>query len=728
MNRNMRKSTASVILSLLLAIPVLAQPQDKYLDDFKGWIRTLGSDEFGGRKPMTQYEDKTTGYLAGEFLRLGLEPAFGDSYLQAVPEISTTVRLPRNRISIRARGGKVIWRYPEDVMVWTSRAVDEVDLKNVEYVFCGFGIDAPEYGWNDFEGVDVKGKIVIAMVNDPGFYDPSLFRGRNMTYYGRWTYKLEQARLLGAAGCLILHDEAAAGYGWHVCVNGHKESNLALYDEDTRNAGELAVKGWLREEACRVLFAKCGLDFDELVASAKKPGFKAVPLKASGSVHLDVDYEIGSTDNVAAVLPGTDLKDECVVFCAHWDHFGIGTPDESGDAIYNGAADNGSGLAAILMIAEKFTRMPAPRRSILFLAPTSEESGLFGSQYYCEHPAFPMDRTAACINFDCIAPAPLTRDVMILGGGESDLDHYVSAAAASQNRYVVFDRDNSDGWFFRSDHYNFVKRGVPAVVVKYGEDFVHPGYINRYPQSDWYHKPCDEFKDDWDFEGAIANVNLMFGVGVGIANTWPAAKKYVALSFDDGPNVVTTPKVLDVLEENDVPASFFVIGQNINDDSAEMMRRAVSLGCDIENHSWTHSQMPQLSAEQIKDEIEATSAEIEKRIGVRPSFFRPPYISVNRTMFDVIDLTFICGLGCEDWVPEVSAEQRAATVLGSVRDGNILLLHDMEGNDNTVKALKIIIPELKSRGFEFVTVPQLFKLNGVVPEAHNGIVYTNVLQ
>ncbi|MCQ2180486.1 MAG: M28 family peptidase [Bacteroidales bacterium] len=508
----------------LTAVFAVSQPlqaqgsPDTYSNDFINWVRTIGSDEFGGRKPMTPYETKTIDYLAGEFRHLGLKPAFGESYFQTVKEISTTVRIPRNEIRIRTARGAVRLSTPEDLMIWTARRTDKVLFNNVEFVFGGFGIDAPEYGWNDFEGTDVGGKILIVMVNDPGFYDRSLFRGRNMTYYGRWIYKLEQARKLGAAGCLIIHNEEAAGYGWHVCVNGHQESNLALFNEDTGNTDELGMQGWLNEDACRRLFEMSGIDYDKALSSAKKPGFKAIPLKAKSSFSMDVKYEIGETCNVGAVLPGTDLQDECVVFSAHWDHFGTGQPDGTGDAIYNGAADNGSGLAAILMIAKKMQKLPAPRRSILFLASTSEESGLFGSQYYCEHPVFPMEKTVTCINFDCIAPAPLTRDVTILDCCESGLGNYILSAAAAQGRYVVFDDDNTDGWFFRSDHWNFVRRGVAAVVVKAGKDLANPDKPNKYPQASWYHKPGDEYREDWDIEGAVANVNLMFSVGLGLAN------------------------------------------------------------------------------------------------------------------------------------------------------------------------------------------------------------------
>ena len=259
---------------------------------------------------------------------------------------------------------------------------------------------------------------------------------------------------------------------------------------------------------------------DAAVEAAKKPGFRAIPLKVRGRVDMNIQAEIQETRNVGALLPGTDLKDEVVVLSAHWDHLGFGKPDETGDEIYNGAADNASGMAGALLAARRFRALPqAPRRSVLFLFPSSEESGLFGSQYYCEHPAFPMDKTVACLNFESIGPAPLTRDVVILGGGESALDGYFVAATAAQGRTIFFDDDNSDGWFFRSDHYNFVKKGVPAVVVENGLHPVDTDKVDKYPMSYWYHQPRDEYHDDWDLSGTMANIYMMFSVGLSLANT-----------------------------------------------------------------------------------------------------------------------------------------------------------------------------------------------------------------
>jgi hypothetical protein len=481
------------------------------------WTKVLSHDEFGGRKPMTPYEDKTVDYLARQLEVIGLEPAFNGSWFQPFEMIAVTAKPEGGRLAVSGKRKSTL-RYPDDLIIWTTRATAKIDLKKAEYVFCGFGINAPEYGWNDYEGIDVKGKIVVVMVNDPGFYDHKLFRGRNMTYYGRWTYKFEEARRQGAVGCLVLHHTEAASYGWHVCVNGHLSNNLGIYDPATRNAGELAVRGWLHEDGFKKLCHAAGVDMDKAMADAKKPGFKSFSLNVRGDVKMNVTYDIQQTRNVGGILRGSGQEGEAVVFCAHWDHLGIGKADERGDTIYNGAADNASGMAGALLVAKKFQQMPRLRRDLVFLFPSSEESGLFGSAYYCEYPVVPMEKTLACLNFESIGPAELTRDVVILGGGESDLDHYYVAAAAAQGRYIYFDDDNSDGWFYRSDHYNFVKKGVPAVVLENGRHPVDVSKPNKYPMPVWYHKPCDEYHDDWDLSGTLSNVNLVFSVGLSLSN------------------------------------------------------------------------------------------------------------------------------------------------------------------------------------------------------------------
>ncbi len=501
------KKLITLLMMVMVSVGAKAQENDEQL--LRNWIKVIAADEFGGRKPMTPYEDKTVKYLAQQLETLGLEPAFDGSWYQPFEMIAVTAKPQGNKLSAKGKG-KAELRYPDDVVVWTARATNKVVMPKAEYVFVGFGIHAPEYGWDDYKDIDVKGKIVIAMVNDPGYYDANLFRGRNMTYYGRWVYKFEEAQRQGAAGCLVLHNTEAASYGWHVCVNGHLENNLALYNPDTRNADELGIKGWLHEAGARKLFVAAGMDMDKALAEAKQPGFKSFSLKVKGDVRMAVSYDIEQTLNVGGIVRGTDRPDEVVVMNAHWDHLGIGKPDAQGDSIYNGAADNASGMAAALLVTKKMKALPkAPRRSVLFLFPSSEESGLFGSAYYCDHPAIAMEKTVACLNFESIGPSEYTKDVTILGGGESDLDDYYMAAAAAQGRGLVFDDDNSDGWFFRSDHYNFVKKGVKAIVV---ENDVKP---------EWYHKPSDEYRDDWDLSGTVANTNMIFSVGLSLANAKP---------------------------------------------------------------------------------------------------------------------------------------------------------------------------------------------------------------
>ena len=501
------KKLITLLMMVMVSVGAKAQENDEQL--LRNWIKVIAADEFGGRKPMTPYEDKTVKYLAQQLETLGLEPAFDGSWYQPFEMIAVTAKPQGNKLSAKGKG-KAELRYPDDVVVWTARATNKVVMPKAEYVFVGFSIHAPEYGWDDYKDIDVKGKIVIAMVNDPGYYDANLFRGRNMTYYGRWVYKFEEAQRQGAAGCLVLHNTEAASYGWHVCVNGHLENNLALYNPDTRNADELGIKGWLHEAGARKLFAAAGMDMDKALAEAKQPGFKSFSLKVKGDIRMAVSYDIEQTRNVGGIVRGTDRPDEVVVMNAHWDHLGIGKPDAQGDSIYNGAADNASGMAAALLVAKKMKALPkAPRRSVLFLFPSSEESGLFGSAYYCDHPAIAMEKTVACLNFESIGPSEYTKDVTILGGGESDLDDFYMAAAAAQGRGLVFDDDNSDGWFFRSDHYNFVKKGVKAIVV---ENDVKP---------EWYHKPSDEYRDDWDLSGTVANTNMIFSVGLSLANAKP---------------------------------------------------------------------------------------------------------------------------------------------------------------------------------------------------------------
>lgn len=514
-----------VILSLCMAasFSMSAVAQHKQYEEevafFKERIKTLASDEFGGRKPLTEYETKTINYIADEFKKLGLQPANNGSYFQPVREISTFARPDKNRIRVKAAKGSMDLNFPDDIVVWTLRGQKKIVVPNTDFVFVGFGINAPEYNWNDYEGIDVKGKIVIAMVNDPGYYDKNLFRGRNMTYYGRWTYKLEEALRQGAAGALVLHNKPAASYGWEVCCSSHIQNNIGLCSDDL-NADALAFQGWLHEDAAKKLFELSGVNFEEMTEAAKKPGFKSFVMKAKSKVTMNVqDMIVGESHNVAALLPGTDLKDEYIVCTAHWDHFGIGKAID-GDSIYNGASDNASGTAALMLLAKKFQQLPIkPRRSIVFVAVTSEECGLLGSQGYCENPLFPLSKTAVNLNFDGIAPALRTTGVTLRAAGKTDTDALVIAAAAAQGRQVRIVTEDPAGGYFRSDHFNFVKKGVPTVLCGGGGEVIDKEKQAAIPKAYRYHQPNDEYDESWwNFDGAMENLNLLFSIGLMIAN------------------------------------------------------------------------------------------------------------------------------------------------------------------------------------------------------------------
>ena len=516
-----KKLFLSLCMAASFSLSAMAQHK-QYEEEVAFWkerIQTLASDEFGGRKPLTEYETKTINYIADEFKKLGLEPANKGSYFQPVREISTFARPDKNRIRVKAAKGSMDLNFPDDIVIWTLRGQKKIVVPNTDFVFVGFGINAPEYNWNDYEGIDVKGKIVIAMVNDPGFYDKNLFRGRNMTYYGRWTYKLEEAQRQGAVGALVLHNKPAASYGWEVCSSSHIQNNIGLCSEDL-NADALAFQGWLHEEAAKKLFEMSGVNFEEVTEAAKKPGFKSFTMKAKSKVTMNVqEMIVGESHNVAAVLPGTDLKDEYIVCTAHWDHFGIGKAI-NGDSIYNGASDNASGTAALMLLAKKFQQLPIkPRRSIVFVAVTSEECGLLGSQGYCEKPLFPLSKTAVNLNFDGIAPALRTTGVTLRAAGKTNTDALVIAAAAAQGRQVRIVTEDPAGGYFRSDHFNFVKKGVPTVLCGGGGEVIDKEKQAAIPKAYRYHQPNDEYDESWwNFDGAMENLNLLFSIGVMIAN------------------------------------------------------------------------------------------------------------------------------------------------------------------------------------------------------------------
>ncbi|MDR0866073.1 MAG: M28 family peptidase [Candidatus Symbiothrix sp.] len=507
------------LLILVASIAMQAQESDELL--LRKVIKELSADTFGGRKPLSVHEGPVLNYISQKFKEVGLEPAAGGSYLQKVPLLSVTTHLKYNQLNVRGKKDNVALKYWDETVVWSLRTDKSARLTNAEYVFVGFGINAPEYGWNDYADLDVKGKVVVILVNDPGFYDDALFRGKNMTYYGRWTYKFEEASRQGAAAALIIHDTAAASYDWSVVQNSRAGSSLSVLSE-TGNKELVALQGWVTGDAAKKMFDAAGVSLDESLAAAKKKGFKSFPLRLKSTIEFTNEVVLGESANVAGVLPGTSLKDEYIIYSAHWDHLGIGQAVD-GDSIYNGAGDNASGVAAITLLAKRFNELTErPKRSILFLAVTAEESGLLGSEYYAKHPLFPLNKTVVNLNIDGAGDKMRTKDVIINHAGMSELDSYVKDAAAAQGRTVKLSNNNASGGFYRSDHFNFAKVGVPVVLAGGGREYVNPEAAKEhqalYDGKSNYHQPSDEYHDWWDFSGSLDDIYLFFGIGFRLAN------------------------------------------------------------------------------------------------------------------------------------------------------------------------------------------------------------------
>lgn len=497
-------------------------------------IRVLASDEFLGRKPFTEGERKTLQYLETQFKEIGLEPGNGDSYLQEVPMVEITPRAD-SVMRVSAGGKSITLRGFHDYVINSERTEASINWKEVPMVFAGFGIVAPEYNWNDYEGLDVKDKIVIVLVNDPGFggADSSFFKGNTMTYYGRWTYKYEEAARQGAKGCLVVHNTVPAGYPFQVLQNGWNAAHLYL---DPRGKEQYFCEGigWITRDAIAKVFEAGGLDFNDAQRDARRPEFNGRELGAAVSFSMDLDVRYNTTYNVIGTITGSEQPDEYIVYTAHWDHLGVGRPDASGDSIYNGALDNASGTAGLLEIAKAFKAMEnKPSRSLVFLAVTAEEQGLWGSAYYAENPVYHKEKTVANINMDGINPYGRMKDVMVVGSGQSELEDYLKREADALDRDVVADDEAEKGYYFRSDHFNFARIGVPALYLKTGSDFVGEGkeYGNQlkvtYTQK-YYHQPSDEFDTSrMNFEGGVDDLKLLFQVGkrLSFEDSWPAWKE-----------------------------------------------------------------------------------------------------------------------------------------------------------------------------------------------------------
>jgi Zn-dependent M28 family amino/carboxypeptidase len=513
------KMKKTLVLVFAFASGILLQAQSVNDEElFRNSIRTLASDEFGGRKPLSPHESKTIRYIADEFKALGLVPANGDSYFQPVPLLNVETQIRKNAIVVNGKKGSVTLHPMTDYILWSQRSGKNPKPDKADYVFVGFGIHAPEFGWDDYAGVDVKGKIVVMLVNDPGFYDDHLFHGKNMTYYGRWTYKFEEANRQGAAGAFVIHEKEPASYDWNVVQNSWAGKNLGLYSENEN----LIFKGWITNDAAKQLFGNAGLSYNESVAAAQKKGFKSFALGLNSRIEVINNARIEDSHNVAGIFEGTDLKDEYIIYSAHWDHLGVGLPVDN-DSIYNGAADNASGIAALFVIANRFKQLGIrPRRSILFLAVTGEESGLLGSEYYARHPLFPLEKTVVNLNMDGYAPKSRSHDVILGGSGDAETDKYVIEAAATQGRVVKPAANQTTGAYYRSDHFSFAKAGLPVILAVGGGDFIDPEAVEarkaKYGDVHTYHQPNDEYHEWWDVAGSLDDIYLYFGIGLRLAN------------------------------------------------------------------------------------------------------------------------------------------------------------------------------------------------------------------
>lgn len=508
--------------------PESASARDAVADVLHEHTAVMASDEFEGRAPATRGGQLTIDYLTEQFSAIGAGPGNGDSWLQQVDvaEITATSE-PVLQFSGSFDAGPA---YKTEMVIGSRRHESPIVVEDSEVVFVGYGIVAPERGWNDYANADAAGKTVIVLVNDPGYatQDPELFNGNAMTYYGRWVYKFEEAARQGAAGILIVHETGPAGYGWDVVDNSWSGPQITLAAENG-NAHLAPVEGWITLETANALFAAAGLDYEEMKAQAAEPGFSAVPLgDIRASMTVETTVRGSSSQNVIAAIPGSTRPDETIVYTAHWDHLGMVT-DMEGDNIWNGAVDNATGTAALLALAGMHLEQPAPpERTIVFLAVTAEESGLLGSQWYVENPVYPIETTVANINMDALNTWGRVRDMVVIGHGSSELEDYLADAVDSQDRIVVPEPTPERGFYYRSDHFNFARAGVPSLYAEGGTDSREHGNDWGVEQSEdyvanRYHAPGDEYDPDWDLTGAAEDVLLYFEIGNRLANesSWP---------------------------------------------------------------------------------------------------------------------------------------------------------------------------------------------------------------
>jgi len=503
-------------------------------------IRELASDAYEGRGPGTAGEDKTIAFLTAKFREYGLEPGNPDgTYLQAVPLVGIT---SHTRTHFHVGDQDLMPAWINDYIAFSHRTAPKVSVRHSGLIFCGYGVVAPEYHWNDFKDVDVRGKTIVVLVNDPpvpdpahpGQLDPAMFKGKAMTYYGRWTYKYEEAAAKGAAGCLIVHETGPAGYPFAVIAVSSGRENFDLRSANG-NTDQVAVAGWLTLPMAQRLIAAAGFDFARLKAAAARPDFRPVELHGTADFEVENTVRDVSSHNVVAKVTGSDpqRRDEYVIYSAHWDHLGRDSRLK-GDQIFHGAKDNASGTAALLELARAFASLPPaqrPPRSLLFLAVTAEEKGLLGSRYYAQHPLYPLTHTLADLNMDVVNVYGRTRDLVSVGLGASTLDDVAAEIARQQSRRMVGEPNPERGTYYRSDHFEFAKVGVPACMMKGGTDLIgqpagrgqelEDAYVTNF-----YHQVTDTIRPDWTLEGAVQDMETLYDLGQRVARAaaWPQWK------------------------------------------------------------------------------------------------------------------------------------------------------------------------------------------------------------
>ena len=487
-------------------------------------IKVLSSDKFEGRAPSSKGEKLTIDYLIQQFTAIGFKPGNGDSFLQAVPMVSIEASSDMV-LSI----GDINYQYGRDMVMGSSRISDHEQLKNSDLVFVGYGINAPEYNWNDYQGLDVKGKTVVILVNDPGFArkNPALFNGNAMTYYGRWTYKYEEASRQGAEGAIIIHETEPASYGWSVVQHSWTGPQFGFVRDDL-NKGRVAVEGWVNSEVAKGLFKQAGLSFEQAKVRAAQGSYHLDMGDLTASVTVNNTVKKSTSYNVIATLLGSTTPDEHILYSAHWDHLGKDT-SLTGDQIYNGAVDNASGTGALIEVAEAFAQLPVtPKRSITMIAVTAEEQGLLGSKYYAANPVIAAAKTVANINMDALGVNGRSRDVSVYGLGQSELDNFLEKAVKKQDRYLAGDPRPDAGIYYRSDHFAFANIGIPALYAKSGKTPVDEKTTLLRDKlaeslSQCYHNLCDEYNDAWDLSGAVEDMQAFFDMGYVLSeeNVWP---------------------------------------------------------------------------------------------------------------------------------------------------------------------------------------------------------------